>query len=156
MVTRTEQIVLATSGSLQCRKAEEYAVSLSNKLKKPLHVIHVTNIKMARYGIIEPLAPDICSKQFSKYITDQADETLNNVLVRIKKLETMADLAIHFHSLQGDPVKKIQQFISQQKVETILVIGKEKQGQCFFRIKPDLSKKLMQKCMGRHVQVFKI
>jgi len=111
---------------------------------------------MARYGIIEPLAPEICSRQFSKYITSQANQTLNKVLNRVKKIEAMADASIYFHNLQGDPAQAIQKFVLQQTGKTILVIGKRAKKQGFFNIKSDLAKKLTKKCADQELQVSEI
>nr|WP_321399085.1 universal stress protein [uncultured Desulfobacter sp.] len=114
-------VSLSTKHSLQ---AIQWGISFARNFGAELFITHIVNNPFGLEGWNLPLSSaKVIEEEFSKLLEDARSELQNYI-----KAEASEGLSVHESVLQGDPVEKITQFISENKIE-LMVMTAHEQGQ---------------------------
>lgn len=133
-------VLLATTGSDDCRRAEEFAVSYCAREAMPLRIIHAVDSSLEHYGQVDTLATEGDRHSFIGHARHQesfdATERLQRVMAHARAFNVDYELYIEWDA----PLYCIVKQARRDGSELLVIGGKRKRFNPF-----SLSRSLMRK-----------
>ncbi|MGE4505131.1 MAG: universal stress protein [Desulfovibrionaceae bacterium] len=121
-----KNILLATTGTSQCRKAEDYALEYCLHHGATLRIIHVVEPQLDHYGLVDSLATETDRHDFidhtRKLEMPSIQERLERILNQAKALGIKYELYIQWDA----PLYSIVKQARKENVELLVIGGREK------------------------------
>ncbi len=138
-------ILLATNGSEESQKAEDYALYLAKLSNAELTVLYVFDNRLIHYGQVDQLVTEKTKEQFISYVNEKNDSESNQIL---KHFSQKAENEGVFYSTcirSGPPDKEIVAAVMENPVD-LLVLGGGKQSGKGIMPSSGTVGKLLKKC----------
>ena len=116
-----QHILLATDGSENAHKAENYAMQLNASCGAKLTVVHVLDDKLCHYGKVDTLAPLEARESFISYVIEEQQEASQEILEELNTKAKNTGASFDFKLKQGVPLEQIALTAKEENVDLIII-----------------------------------